>query len=177
MKILFLNGTARPRGNSKQLLETIALAAQAKGHEVQTLDVCRMQIAGCLGCDGCKKNGGNCVQKDDFAAVVQQAAWADCIVFGTPVYWWGMSAQLKAVIDRFYSNMQPLQNKKFGLVIVGANALDDPQYRLIKEQFSCIANYLGSQLLFCHTASAWQAGEVLQNTQLLEACKKEGEML
>ena len=54
-----------------------------------------MKIAPCLGCDGCKRGEKICVQKDDSQLLMNEMRQADYIVFATPVYWWGMTAQLK----------------------------------------------------------------------------------
>lgn len=90
------------------------------------------------------------------------------MIFGTPVYWWGMSAQLKMVVDKFYSQDAQFQTmkKKVGVVAIGANELEDPQYRLIREQFSCIADYLGWELAFSLSYSAYEPGEICADPNL-----------
>lgn len=165
MKILILNGSPRKNGNTKALLERIVTGA--KGHEVEWVDVARLRVGGCLGCDACRKNGGTCVQQDDFPALLKKIQAADCVLFGTPVYFWGMSAQLKLCIDRLYAGGEGILHKKVGLVTVGADVLSGPQYRLINEQFACIAEHLSWEILFQEAVSASAAGEVLEQTELL----------
>lgn len=62
---------------------------------------------------------------------------ADVVIFGTPVYWWGVSAQLKAVIDRMYMKRfrEKRRYKQIGILAVGAATLDDEEYDLISRQF------------------------------------------
>lgn len=100
------------------------------------------------------------------------------VIFGTPVYWWGMSAQLKMVVDKFYSQDSQFKTmkKKIGVVVTGANGLDNPQYRLIDEQFRCIAEYLHWDMAFSLAFAAYEPGEVMQQegilAQLQDACEK-----
>ena len=172
MKILILNGSPRKNSNTRALLEQIAAGAQ--GHQVQLVDVAGLQVGGCRGCDACRKNGGSCVQRDDFAALLEQMRAADCILFGTPVYFWGISAQLKLCIDRLYAGGEGILHKQVGMVAVGADSLDGPQYRLIAEQFACIAEHLSWQVLFQEPVSASEAGEVLGHPELLERMRQIG---
>ena len=70
------------------------------------------------------------------------------ILFTTPVYWWGMSAQLKLVIDKCYCRGLQLKNKKVGVIAVGGSPVDSIQYELINKQFDCMADYLSWDMLF-----------------------------
>ena len=126
--------------NTNALLEELTAGILEAGkHSVKTVDVTRMKIAPCLGCDGCKRGEKICVQKDDSRLLMNEMRQADYIVFATPVYWWGMTAQLKLAIDRLYADSSVLKGKPIGLIVTGADALDSPQYRLIREQFQCMA--------------------------------------
>lgn len=175
MNILLLNGSPRHRGNTRAALQTMKAVLEG-GNTVEFLDVCNMKLSGCCACDGCKRNGGHCVRPDDSDAVIQKIAQADAVIFGTPVYWWGMSAQLKMVVDKFYSRDSQFKtmSKTIGVVAVGANGLDDPQYRLIHGQFRCIAEYLHWDLAFSLSFSAYGPGELMAQEgvshQLDQAC-------
>lgn len=167
MKILILNGSPRLHGNTSKVVRTMD-SMLAQEHTVELLDVCSMQLSGCVACDACKANGGHCVRPDE----------SDAVIFGTPVYWWGMSAQLKMVVDKFYSQDSQFKTmkKKIGVVVTGANGLDNPQYRLIDEQFRCIAEYLHWDMAFSLAFAAYEPGEVMQQegilAQLQDACEK-----
>lgn len=66
MKILILNGSPRPQGNTAKMAAAFRETAVSAGHEVVSFDVCRMNIKGCLACEYCHgKGGGKCIQKDD----------------------------------------------------------------------------------------------------------------
>lgn len=70
MRILVLNGSPRPKGNTKQMVDAFRSGAESAGHRVDVIDVCRKKIAGCLACEYCHTKGnGACVQKDDMQEV------------------------------------------------------------------------------------------------------------
>lgn len=169
MKILVLNGSPRRTGNTHAVLKMMA-DFLGKNNDVEILDLALMKLSGCMACDGCKKNGGHCVCPDESDAVIQKVAQADAVIFGTPVYWWGMSAQLKMVVDKFYSHDPQFKStpKNIGVVVVGANSLEDTQYHLIHEQFRCIADHLKWKLKFYLPLSAYEPGEVLKQSDLQE---------
>jgi len=163
MKVLILNGSPRLKGNTSYALRTLAEKIKANTtHEVELIDVARLKVAGCTACCACKKNGGNCVICDDGVALVNKVYAADAVIFGTPVYWWGMSAQLKSVIDRFYakSGVFKTMKKQIGLVAVGASGLTNKQYELIRGQFGCICDYLGWEIKFSLSFSASEPGDL-----------------
>ena len=101
MKILAILGSPRKNGNSEFLAQTVAetIAAQSTA-DIEYLRAHRLNISGCIGCGGCGKSG-MCVIKDDMSEVYEQVDQADIILLATPVYFYGPSSQIKAVIDRF----------------------------------------------------------------------------
>lgn len=104
MKITVLNGSPRGNGNTAIMVEEFVKGATEAGHEVTTIQVGAKKIAGCLGCRYCFAHDGNCVQKDDMAEVWEALNQTDFVVFASPIYWWEVTAQLKAVIDRLYAH-------------------------------------------------------------------------
>ena len=117
MKITILNGSPRKQ-NSAALAEAFAAGAKAAGHEVEILQVGRMNIGGCHGCEYCHtKGGGKCVQKDDMEKVLPAYLESDMIVFASPVYYFGVTAQLQAAIQRMYCIGKPAKAKKAALIL------------------------------------------------------------
>lgn len=103
-KILVLNGSPRPSGNTAALIEAFTEGAQSAGHTVVRFDLCRMKIGGCLGCcRGGKDPEAPCVQKDDMLKIYPEYRSADIVIFASPMYYWGFSSQLKAAIDRLFA--------------------------------------------------------------------------
>ena len=180
MKVVILNGSPRPKGNTRVLLERMIAQLLKQGHTAEVLTVSTMKLLPCLACDGCSKNGGSCVRPDDSADAIQKVADADAVIFATPVYFWGVTAQLKLLLDKFYSRTSQFQqmHKQVGLLTVGGAELTDPQYQLIETQFACIADYFHWDLSFSLHFSAYEAGEVLNqpdvDRKLEAACRTLG---
>lgn len=108
MKVLVLNGSPHPNGNTKSMVEAFRAGALSAGHQVDVMDVCRMKINGCLACEYCHTKGhGECVQKDDMAKIYQLLNEAEMLVLASPIYYHGITGQLKCALDRFYSAAYP----------------------------------------------------------------------
>ena len=99
--ILIIQGGGRPNGNTAQLISAFAQGAEDSDHTVETVSLLKNEVKGCLGCNACRY-GKPCVQKDAFNDLVPKIKAADCIVFASPLYFWTVSARIKAFIERFY---------------------------------------------------------------------------
>jgi len=99
MKVLGIYGSPRKGGNTDILLDEALEGARAAGAEVTSIYVRDLNIAGCRECCGCSKTG-ECVIKDDMQSVYPLLQAADVIFLATPVFFYGMSSQVKALIDR-----------------------------------------------------------------------------
>ena len=99
--ILVVVGGGRAKGNTAQLVDAFSKGAQEAGHSVKTVSLISHEVKGCLGCNACRF-GKPCVQKDDFNALVPEIEAADMLVFASPLYYWTISARLKAFVERFY---------------------------------------------------------------------------
>ncbi|MCL4368553.1 MAG: flavodoxin family protein [Actinobacteria bacterium] len=110
-KILGINGSPRVNGNTSHLLDVALDAAKAMGDvEVEKVSLGKLDMHGCIGCRGCdagefskheKKGKELCVKyDDDVNEVLKKMHWADGIIISTPVFYQGVSAQLKTVLDR-----------------------------------------------------------------------------
>ena len=102
MKLMGFNGSPRKNGNTQTLVEAVLKGAAARGAETRLVNLHELNMKGCLGCDGCKKKLGTCIQKDDLSPLLQEMKDCNAIVLGTPIYWFHVSSQLKTLIDRFY---------------------------------------------------------------------------
>ena len=121
MKILILNGSPRPNGNTSAMVEAFAEGAKENGHQIDIINVCQKKIAGCLGCDYCRrKDSGHerqCVQRDDMQEVYPVLDVAEMIVLAWPVYYFGFSGQLQCTISRFYAPDRPENLKRAALFL------------------------------------------------------------
>ncbi len=100
MRIVLLEGSPNRQGSSNMLAGCFKEGAEEAGHTVEIIDAAHANIHPCTGCIHCGYEGP-CVQKDDMEQFRGQILQADMLVFVTPLYYYGMSAQLKTLIDRF----------------------------------------------------------------------------
>lgn len=163
MKVLLINDSPRRMGNTSLALQALLEKLKAN-HEVELLQSYSMTVTPCLACYECKKNGGYCIHKDDTNTMLQKISDADCIVFGTPVFWIGMAGQLKLFIDKFIArqNVFRTQSKKIVRLVVGGGGLKAAQYDLIKEQFASICKFLKWDHIHAASFSAYGLGDILK---------------
>ena len=121
MKIAVLNGSPKV-GNTAAMVNAFAEGAKEAGHEVEILHVGKMKIGGCLACEYCHTKGeGKCVQKDDMEKVMPAYKDADMVVFASPIYYFDVTAQLSAAIQRVYAIGKPAKATKAALLLSSAS--------------------------------------------------------
>jgi multimeric flavodoxin WrbA len=99
MKVLGIYGSARKGGNSDQLLDKALEGARSMGAETLSIYARELKMSGCRACNACEKTG-KCVVKDDMQSVYPLFEWADIIFLASPIYFYGLSGQVKLLIDR-----------------------------------------------------------------------------
>ena len=106
MKLLAIAGSPRKKGNSTSLMLQAVEGARERGATVEVLSARGLKVAGCLACESCKRAADAvCVQKDDMHAVYAAIRGCDALLLASPVYFYGLTAQLKAIVDRCYALM------------------------------------------------------------------------
>ena len=120
MKVLILNGSPRPQGNTTIALEEFARQLEKLGIESETVRIGNRPVRGCIACNRCRENPGACVFDDDvcngISALMKEA---DAFVVGSPVYWGQPNGAVIAVIQRmFYSNGSAFAGKPAAAVAV-----------------------------------------------------------
>ena len=100
-KIMVVLGNCRHKGNTEQLADAFIKGATDAGHEVQLVDLRKVKVNGCIGCNACRY-GKPCVQKDDFNGLAPDIKSADVLVFASPLHFWMLSSAIMAFIERFY---------------------------------------------------------------------------
>jgi multimeric flavodoxin WrbA len=104
------------------MVQAFREGAEAAGHEVEEYQVGKMKIAGCLGCEYCHGKGeGTCIQKDDMEKIMPAYKEADMVVFASPIYYFTMTAQMEAAIQRVYCIGKPLKAKKAALLLTSGS--------------------------------------------------------
>lgn len=118
MKILVLNGSPRPNGNTASMVSAFTAGAVEAGNTVDVISVCRKNIHGCLGCEYCHTKGsGRCVQNDDMQEVYPLLDAAEMIVLASPIYYHGFSGQLQCALNRIYALDKPRHLKRAALFL------------------------------------------------------------
>ena len=142
MKIVVLEGSPNKNGSSNFLADQFIQGAEKAGHIVTIIKAAEADIHPCIGCIHCGYEGP-CVQKDDMEFIRRQILEADMIVFVTPLYYYGMSAQLKTVVDRFCSFNSSInrKNMKSALLAVAWNS-DGWTFEALEAHYKTLVSYL-----------------------------------
>ncbi|MBR4676077.1 MAG: flavodoxin family protein [Victivallales bacterium] len=129
MRILVLNGSPRPGGCTSRMVEAFRGGAEAAGNQVDVVEVCRRNIHGCLACEHCHgRGGGECAQKDGMGEIYAMLKQADMLVIASPIYYHGISGQLKCAIDRFYAVAYPSRPERLRKVAMFLSSGDPDMY-------------------------------------------------
>ncbi len=120
-RVFIVSSTPRKSGNSEILAEEFARGAREAGHEVEKIELRNRELKFCIGCLSCLKTG-KCVLDDTINELLPRVRRADVLVFATPIYYYGLSGQLKTFLDR----MNALYGKEnsFKRVYLLASAAD-----------------------------------------------------
>ncbi len=112
MKILVMTGSPHKDGTSALLADKFIEGAKEAGHEIYRFDAGFKNIHPCTACYTCQNTDNGCVFKDDEQELYPQVLAADAVVFVAPIYYYGMCAQLKIAIDRFFALGDTLKSAK-----------------------------------------------------------------
>ena len=159
MRVLGIMGSPRIKGNTDLLLDEALNGAQSQGAEIEKIIVDKLKIAPCREYYGCLRDG-NCVIRDDMDDIYPKLLSADAIIVASPMFFYGLSSQLKALIDRCqalwakkYILKQDISdlNRKGAFIAVGATRgkqLFDGSILTVKYFFKAISvEYVGELLV------------------------------
>lgn len=140
--IIILIGSMRTNGNTALLAQRFADGA-AVNNNVEIVSVADYKVNPCIGCNSCfSREGNQCFQNDDMIQIYEKLRNADIVVIASPVYFYGISAQLKAIVDRLHTPMRnTFHIRKLGLLLVGAAQLPNlfepiiMQYQMVLDFF------------------------------------------
>lgn len=119
MKVLLLNGSPKPAGNTNAALEEVADLLEKEGIDTEIFQLGNGPIRDCIGCGGCSKGEGCVFTDDKVNDFAQKAEHADGFVFGTPVYYAHPTGRVLSFLDRvFYSASGPFAFKPAASVVV-----------------------------------------------------------
>jgi multimeric flavodoxin WrbA len=175
MKILGILGSHRIGGNSDVLLDQALAGAQDGRAETEKIILSQKKIAGCLDCGKCNE-AGICAIKDDMKEIQEKILAADTVIHSGPVYFWGMTSQMKAYLDRWcvffdgqwvlHKAYAPIMKKKrIGLITVCGDP-DVSTANPIVHSFKSTCQYAGLKWLGLVQASATEKGEIEKNEKI-----------
>jgi multimeric flavodoxin WrbA len=180
-RILAVVGSPRKNGNTHILVSKITEGARAEGALVDELFLGDLTIRECDGCHVCWE-GKDCNKNDDMLAIYPKIIQSDVIIFGTPVYWYGPTALMKAFIDRFvYFNCPENREKirgKSAVMAVPFEEEDPEMARPVVEFFEKCFDYLQMNLLGrIIVPGVSKKGEIRRNAELLQEAYELGRSL
>jgi multimeric flavodoxin WrbA len=137
MKVLGIVCSPRRGGNTEILVNEALDSAKDLRAEVELVTICDKKIAPCDACESCKTTR-KCRIEDDMQEIYSKLTEADGIILGTPVYFWSVTAQAKALIDRTYvfREGRRLKNKVAGAIVVARRSGATSAFSLIHDFFN-----------------------------------------
>ncbi len=174
-KVLIISGSPRKGGNSEILCDEFAKGARENGHAVEKISVWEKKISPCLGCYYCKAHGGKCVMDDGMAEVLQKIIDCDVLVLSSPVYFYSVSAQIKAIIDRTVARWTEIANKELFYIFTAAESDSDTMDGAIacfRGFAKCIDGYEEKGILYGR--GVYEKGEVLGEEDLMRIAREMG---
>ncbi|MBU3156601.1 flavodoxin family protein [Clostridium estertheticum] len=142
MKITVITGSPHKKGTSALLADKFIEGANEAGHEIFRFDAAFEEVKPCLACEYCASHDGQCVRKDVMNTWYEKLIEADMIVFVTPLYYYGMSAQIKAVIDRFHANNAKLAGNKKSMLLATSYGTDDWTMEALEKNYEFILRFM-----------------------------------
>ncbi len=177
MKILAIVGSPRLKGNINYLVDEALGEAAKLGVQTEKLVLSQYKVSPCLGCDDCASRD-SCRLKDDAEWILDRFCEADGIIMATPVYYYNVSAQMKAFIDRnyfLYKHGQKYETRTVGVIVVAATeGIEDTVHTL--KQFIDELD-AGGDRIFIACGYADRLGEAKDNTSLVEEVRKLGRQM
>lgn len=168
--VLILSGSPRKGGNSDLLCDQFAGGAAEAGHQVEKIRVAEKSIHPCIACYHCRDHGGKCVFQDDMAQVLQKMIDADVLVLASPVYFYSIDAQLKAVIDRTVARWLEVKNKEFYYIVTMADeeaASADTTLACFRGYADCVEGAVEKGVII--GGGAYEKGEIKTHATMWEA--------
>ena len=171
MRVLIINGSPRPKGNTKQMIDAFCEGLKKAGHEWDAINVAKLNIHGCLACEYCHgKVAGTCVQKDDMQKVYELLKTAEMLVIASPIYYHGLSGQMKCCIDRFYAMLYPNKPEKLTKIAMFLSSGDPDMYDAALFSYKGdFLDYLGLEGMGVYTTQGYDPGVPAEKLEELRA--------
>ena len=178
MKIVVITSSphSKEESTSIYLADRFTEGARSAGHEVFTFDAAHEETHPCQGCDKCGMDGP-CIFKDAIEnKLMPKMLEADLIVLTTPLYYFGMSAQLKVIVDRFYSRTGKLHGKKSIMMATAYNSADWTMEALVNH-YETLVRYMEWQDVGQVMATGCGARSLVEKSSFADMAYKIGAAL
>lgn len=172
--VLGIVGSPRRGGNTETLVDTILASAVEQGATSEKVILNELDIAPCQACNGCQRTG-SCIHSDDMEQLLNLMDQSEVWVLGTPIYWWGPTAQFKTFVDRWYG----VDQRKFqGKQIIAAIPMGGGNEHYARHTIGMIkdiCNYLGMKYIQTVVAPGMNGrGSVRESSRVIESARAAG---
>jgi multimeric flavodoxin WrbA len=164
MKVTVITGSPHKKGTSALLADKFIEGAKEEGHEVFRFDAAFENVKPCLACDYCSSHDSECVHKDSISKLSDKLLTTDLVVFVTPVYYYGMSAQIKAVIDRFHATNAKLAGNKKAMLLATSYGSDDGTMEALEKMYESMLGFLNWEDAGKILATGCPVREIIEQT-------------
>lgn len=142
MKATVITGSPHKKGTSALLADEFIRGAQEAGWDTFRFDAAFEKVSPCLGCDRCGIGSAPCVQKDAMQKLTPELLASQAVALVTPLYYFGFSAQVKTVIDRFYANNYKLTGGKKVFLLATAYDSNDWTMSALTAHYETLTRYM-----------------------------------
>jgi len=177
VKVVALVSSPRVKGNTNYLVDQALDEIKQAGIDTEKIILSQYEINPCLGHDACASYE-SCVQNDDAGWIIENFRTADGIILASPVYYYNVSAQMKAFLDRnywIYKHEMEYKSRTIGIIIVAEQiGIEDTLYTL--RQFTEDLN-VNDEGMFMATGYAHELGDAAKNLPLLQEARQLGRQM
>ena len=139
MKCLVINGSSTKGGNTELLTKIFVQNLVQNNVDCQLIHLSEYGNKLCQQCNSCKRST-KCILKDDVESEIIKVKDVDTIIFATPVYWGGISGNLKCFIDRLNLDSEIYKTIRYGVALVNSEYCES--FGMVKQHFELIFKYM-----------------------------------
>lgn len=174
MLVLGIVGSPRRGGNTEILVDEVLKGAEESGALIEKIILNELNIKPCQACNSCYKTG-KCIQNDDMIPLQEKMKESKVWVLGTPIYWWGPTAQFKAFLDRWYSPIHEEFKDKQVILVIPLEGGHEKYARHTVGIFTDVLQYLSMHLFETILApGVGRRGEVRKRDEIIKKAYKAG---
>jgi multimeric flavodoxin WrbA len=172
--VLGIVGSPRRNSNTEILVDEVLSGAAEMGAQIGKVILDELNIQPCKACDRCR-DSQSCVQEDDMAPLLELMNQSQVWVLGTPIYWWGPTAQMKAFIDRWYGARHSRFQKRNVILTLPLGGGSERYAQPTIDMFKSIMNYLNMNHFATIVApGVYHRGVVSEKIRILETAHQTG---